>query len=238
MHQYQGLTSTPAGPASASHRMRWNSGKKECVWSGDGQYGTRVHWNLLHPPRLSTMRTWGIFFSFSRRTLVPRVSPNCDHGSMSMSSRCKPCSDPLERATSSPGGNQRGRCPTTDPQEIERVSGARSRIDDVVVRQGFDKILKELEGLLVPACTCGWCGVAEPWTTPGQRSWDGGYPFSSHTNGELMRLATQKFAASYAAAELRHAAEAWTDGDEGSRWLEERAEHIEPVGVYDGKRWP
>lgn len=53
-----------------------------------------------------------------------------------------------------------------------------------------------------------------------------------------MKLATQKFAASFAAAALKHAAEAWTDGDEGTLWLKQRAEHIESVGLYNGKRRP
>lgn len=55
--------------------------------------------------------------------------------------------------------------------------------------------------------------------------------FSSHENGARVNLAFQKLAARYAAATLRPA-EAWTDGEEVTRLQEERAEHVESVGLH------
>lgn len=49
----------------------------------------------------------------------------------------------------------------------------------------------------------------------------------AHERTTRIDLAIQKLAASKAAAALRHAAEAWTDGEDVVRWLEARAEYIE-----------
>lgn len=45
---------------------------------------------------------------------------------------------------------------------------------DLEIRRRLNEILEELEGDLVPTCTCGWPGLAETGTTPGLRSSDGG----------------------------------------------------------------
>lgn len=125
-----------------------------------------------------------------------------------------------------------------DRLKLERISEARDNIHDPVVRQGFVKIIEELEGDLVPTCACGWRGYPEPWTAPGSRSRRGGEQHIAHECATTIDQATQRLAASKAAAALRHAAEAWTDGEDAVRWLEARAEHIESVGLYDGERWP
>jgi|GEM_PF-6471309 len=101
-----------------------------------------------------------------------------------------------------------------------------------------DERLASLEGELVPVCSCGWRGYEEPWEPPGSRSTRGGCQFNSHELNVQMTAATQRQAAKTAATALRHAAEAWPGDQEGSQWLKERAEHIETVGLYDGKTWP
>lgn len=123
-----------------------------------------------------------------------------------------------------------------DQQTADRISGPHG-FDLEIMRQ-LDEMLKDLEGDLVPTCSCGWRGLAESWTAPRLRRSDGGYSFSGHENQIRMERASQKFAARNAAATLRHAAEAWTGGDDGVRWLQERAKHIEQVGLYDGEVWP
>lgn len=121
-------------------------------------------------------------------------------------------------------------------QKVERISGAHDF--DLEIIRPMDEMLKDLEGDLVPTCSCGWRGLAESWTSPKRRNSDGGYPFSTHKNQMQMVRVTQRSAANGAAAALRHAAGAWTGGDEVARWLEARAEHIESVGLYDGEQWP
>ncbi|GAB3616544.1 hypothetical protein GCM10027416_11010 [Okibacterium endophyticum] len=111
-------------------------------------------------------------------------------------------------------------------------------LTDLTVRHGLEEILAELEGDLIPTCTCGWRGYSEPWAAPSLRSRRGGQQFISHEFTVRSTAATERLAAEVAAAALRHAVDDW-DGDESvAEWLEARAEHIEAVGRYDAETWP
>jgi len=123
-------------------------------------------------------------------------------------------------------------------EKIELLSEALRTRFDPATRKTVEETLGKLEGELVPMCACGWRGYAEPWVDPLARSRGGGQQHIQHKHFAQVDRIQQQFAADTAAAALRHAAESWTGNDEVRRWLEERAEHIKAVGMYDGERWP
>lgn len=124
-----------------------------------------------------------------------------------------------------------------DKRKAERIELART-IFDFKINQQVNDLLKELEGDLVPVCTCGWRGLPEDWNPPHSRSPRGGQQQNSHELKVRMDLSMQRLAAHKAAAALVHAAEAWPGDEDFARWLRDRAEHILNVGLYDGEAWP
>lgn len=124
-----------------------------------------------------------------------------------------------------------------DKRKVERIELGRTEVD-FKIQQRFDDLQKELEGDLVPVCSCGWRGLPEDWKPPHSRSRSGGQQQNSHELNVRMDLSAQRLAAGRAAAALVHAAEAWTGDEAFSQWLRARAEHILNVGLYDGEVWP
>jgi hypothetical protein len=124
-----------------------------------------------------------------------------------------------------------------DREAVEIIQEHRRGLD-WSVQQALDERMANIEGELVPVCACGWKGYEEAWEPPGSRSPNGGQQFNSHRLNAEMTAATQRLAASTAAAALRHAAEAWSGDEKITRWLEARAAHIESVGRYDTETWP
>lgn len=122
-----------------------------------------------------------------------------------------------------------------DREVVETIRDSRRGLSPSI-QQTLDERLAKIEGELVPACKCGWRGYPQLWDPPGSRSPNGGQQFNSHRLNVQMTAATQRLAASTAAAALRHAAEDWPGADDVSSWLQARADHIESVGVYDTER--
>lgn len=163
---------------------------------------------------------------------------SCDTGSMSTSSRRTSSAQAAEDHEFA-GWEPARPLSDDDRIKLERTNSVRDDVFNLVVAQGFTKILEELEGDLVPTCACGWRGYPEPWIVPGSRSRRGGQQRISHESSvKIEQATTQWFAATTAAAALRHDAEAWQGDEDVFLWLESRADHIESVGLYDGKKWP
>lgn len=223
-----------SSPQSGATGLREDDASQYRVYCNSmvGGWNDSVLWPH-HIPHASPRCALGGFSLF--KVSIDNVGPHCDNELMSTSSRRDPSTHIIEIHEFAGWESAE---PLSDDarQKVERISGAHD-FDLAIMRQ-LDEKLKDLEGDLVPTCRCGWRGLAEPWTAPRLRRSDGGYSYSGHENQIRMERATQKFAASYAAAALRHAADARADGGEVAGWLQARAEHIESVGLYDGEVWP
>jgi hypothetical protein len=104
--------------------------------------------------------------------------------------------------------------------------------------RSLDGAIARIEGDLVATCACGWRGVREEWESPELRGDRGGLHFLNHQHNARIAKIQREYAATVAAAALRHAAEDWTGDEAIIHWLVGRAEHIELVGDYDSETWP
>lgn len=124
-----------------------------------------------------------------------------------------------------------------DKRKVARIELGRTDVD-FKLKQRLDDLLKELEGDLVPVCTCGWRGLPGAGSLPtlSDPQWQppANLARTQRPHGPVHPAVCR----GRAAAALIHAAEAWTGEEDVAQWQRARAEHILNVGLYDGELWP
>lgn len=110
--------------------------------------------------------------------------------------------------------------PAAASDQIDRLIDGSAGLRGPAAQLELERILDDLEGALVPTCSCGWRGEREPWAALDARSRTGGAQHRQH----LQSVGRSDAIRHSATSALREAANDWDGNPDVSRWLRARAD--------------